>query len=233
MIAADQSAEKSHVEREIANATDAPARPHVLRVDFSERAATLLELAQKSADFEYEWNASMSVIIASMAVSSSSARRTRILRCRSPMADSFRKPQLLLEALIGRSFSSGPKPATMPKVHPHSLKGAIVSLAVMWRLPVLLARDPEDSLRILRFLANQLLHSDSGILQRHDRKPKRFASRKLYMLQGLPGVGPALANRLLVQFGSIEAVVAANEDTLTQVPGIGRKKARRIRDLVS
>jgi DNA excision repair protein ERCC-4 len=103
----------------------------------------------------------------------------------------------------------------------------------MWRLPVLLARDPEDSLQILRFLAHQLLHSDSGILQRHDRKPKRLASRKLYMLQGLPGVGPVLANRLLVQFGSIEAVVAANEDTLTQVPGIGRKKAGRIRELVS
>jgi len=29
----------------------------------------------------------------------------------------------------------------------------MVSLAVMWRLPVLCARDPEDSFRILRFLA--------------------------------------------------------------------------------
>ena len=37
----------------------------------------------------------------------------------------------------------------MPDIHPHALKGAIVSLAVMWRLPVLHARDPEDALRIL------------------------------------------------------------------------------------
>ena len=62
--------------------------------------------------------------------------------------------------------------------------------------PVVWARDPEDSLRILRFLADQLGTSDDG-LKRYDRKPKRLASRKLYMLQGLPGVGPALAHRLL------------------------------------
>jgi ERCC4-type nuclease len=72
----------------------------------------------------------------------------------------------------------------MPQIHPHALKGAITSLAVMWRLPVLLARDPEDSLTILRFLANQLCRSNGG-LKRYDRKPKRLASRKLYVLQGL------------------------------------------------
>jgi ERCC4-type nuclease len=41
-----------------------------------------------------------------------------------------------------------------------------------------------------------------------------------------------LANRLLVQFGSIQAIVAANEEALIKVPGVGRKKAARIRELV-
>ena len=36
----------------------------------------------------------------------------------------------------------------------------------------------------------------------------------------------------LLQFGSIERVVAADEDTLTEVRGVGRKKAARIRELV-
>src|SRR6266508_2687183 len=74
--------------------------------------------------------------------------------------------------------------------------------------------------------------SDPAALKRYDCKPKRLASRKLYVLQGLPGVGPALANRLLVQFGSIQAIVAANEEALIKVPGVGRKKAARIRELV-
>jgi ERCC4-type nuclease len=120
----------------------------------------------------------------------------------------------------------------MPNVHPHALKGAIVSLAVMWRLPVIHSHDPEDSLRILRFLAQQLSRTDHAILRRYDRKPKRLTSRKLYMLQGLPGVGPALANRLLLQFGSVERVITADQSLLMEVRGIGAKKAQRIRNLV-
>ena len=108
----------------------------------------------------------------------------------------------------------GPRPARMPDVHPHALKGAMVSLAVTWRLPVLCARDPEDSLRILRFLADQLGTSDDGVLKRYDRKPKRLASRKLYILQGLPSVGPALAHRLLLEFGCVERVLTADEEAL-------------------
>ena len=53
------------------------------------------------------------------------------------------------------------------------------------------------------------------------------------MLQGLPGVGPALATRLLNQFGSVERVVTADVETLLQVRGLGPKKAARIRELVS
>ncbi len=126
----------------------------------------------------------------------------------------------------------GPKPAQMPGVHPHALKGALISLGAMWRLPVVHARDPEESLLILRFLAQQA-RSAGGILKRDDRKPKRLASRRLYVLQGLPGVGPALAVRLLAHFGSVERVIAADAAALRQVRGVGRTKALRIRELVS
>ncbi len=98
--------------------------------------------------------------------------------------------------------------------------------------PVLCARDPEASLRILRFLADQLGTSDHGVLKRYDRRPKRRASRKLYMLQGLPGVGPALAHRLLLEFGCVERVVTADEEALMRVRGVGREKAARIRDVM-
>lgn len=126
-----------------------------------------------------------------------------------------------------------PTPAQMPDVHAHALKGAMRSLAVMWRLPVIHARNPEDSLRILRLIARQLARTNLGVLQRYDRNPKRLASRKPYMLQGLPGVGPALANRLLVHFGSVEGVITADQGMLVQVRGIGPKKGQRIRNVVS
>ena len=233
MIAPDQSADSRKVERETAHATDAPARRYVLRVDYSERHATLLDLARTCVDFDvrldrldvgdYCIDGRVVIERKTYADFAMSLADGRLFPQAAALARSPHRPVVLLE---------GPKPAKMPDVHPHALKGAMVSLAVMWRLPVLHARDPEDSLRVLRFIAHQLGHLHPGTLQRYDRKPKRFASRKLYVLQGLPGIGPALASRLLLQFGSIERVVAADEDTLIRVRGVGRKKAARIRELV-
>jgi len=61
---------------------------------------------------------------------------------------------------------------------------------------------------------------------------KRVASRQIFALQGLPGVGPVLAMRLLHHLGSVERVVTADVETLSQVRGVGQKKAARIRELV-
>ena len=98
----------------------------------------------------------------------------------------------------------GKASSTDPRVHPHSVEGALASIAVMWRLPILHSADAEASCRLLRFLAEQTRESGETPLTRYDRKPKRPATRRLFVLQGLPGVGPALAQRLLAQLGSVE-----------------------------
>ena len=103
----------------------------------------------------------------------------------------------------------------------------------MWRLPVLHSLDTEHSARILQCLANQVSKPHLHILRRVDRKPKRLASRRLFLLQGLPGVGPALAHRLMAQLGTVEGVITAGAASLSQVRGIGPKKAARIRELVA
>jgi len=231
-LAVDGNAESDVVRQVVADATR--PRRYLLRVDFSERHAALLDLAWDCGDFEIQMERLAigdycidgGVIIErkTYADFASSLADGRLFPQAAALARSPHRPIVLLE---------GPRAPQMPDVHPHALKGAMVSLAVMWRLPVIHARDPGDSLRILRFLAQQLASTDPGILQRYDRKPKRLASRKLYMLQGLPGVGPALANRLLRQFGSVEHVITADQSLLMQVRGIGPTKAQRIRKLVS
>ena len=229
---ADRNAQGGLVRQGAADATEGTR--HRLRVDFSERHAALVALARECGDFDIEmerlaigdYYVDDGVVIErkTYADFATSLADGRLFPQAAALARSPHRPIVLLE---------GPKPRHMPDVHPHALKGAIVSLAVMWRLPVIHARDPEDSLRILRFLAQQLARTDSGVLQRYDRKPKRLTSRKLYMLQGLPGVGPALANRLLLHFGSVEHVITADRSLLVQVRGIGPRKAQRIRNVVS
>ncbi|MBU4312722.1 MAG: hypothetical protein KJ706_08400 [Candidatus Omnitrophica bacterium] len=52
-------------------------------------------------------------------------------------------------------------------------------------------------------------------------------------MQGLPGVGPKLAIQLLDHFGTVEKVITASEKELLQIRGLGKIKAKRIRQIVS
>lgn len=212
---------------------DMSGQIHQLSVDHSERHSALLEAARRSGVFDVRMvrlNAGDYLIDDEVLVE----RKTigdfiaslvdgRLFPQTSGLAHSGYRSLLMIE---------GPKPASMPDVHPYAVEGAIVSLAAMWRLPVLHSSEPEHSLLILRLLADQMTRSHQPALRRFDRKPKRHVSRRLFVLQGLPGVGPTLASRLLDRFGSIERVVSADVPALAEVRGIGPKKAALIRELV-
>src|SRR5437773_1055077 len=143
-------------------------RRYQLRVDLSERNAAVLHLARECEDFDvqmvhlpigdYFIDSGVVIERKTYADFATSLVDGRLFPQAAALARSPHRPVVLLE---------GPKPLRMPDVHPHALKGAIVSLAVMWRLPVLHARDPEDALRIMRFLAQQVRDSEQRILRRY------------------------------------------------------------------
>jgi Fanconi anemia group M protein len=54
-----------------------------------------------------------------------------------------------------------------------------------------------------------------------------------FIVESLPFVGPKLAKQLLTHFGSVESVFTASERDLARVEGIGPKKAKEIRKVVS
>ncbi len=210
-----------------------PDLMHQLSVDHSERHSALLDAVLRSGTFDVrmvrlasgDYLIGNEVLIERKTVGDFVASLVdgRLFPQAARLAHSCYRSLLLIE---------GPTRASIPDVHPHAIEGALVSLAAMWRLPVLHSTAPEHSLLMLRFLADQVGRPQHQILRRFDRKPKRLASRRLFLLQGLPGVGPALAHRLLCHFGSVERILSVDAATLAEVRGIGAKKAARIRELL-
>ncbi len=206
---------------------------HRVQADHSERDAPLLELLRQAGDFDVrmarftvgDYLINNDVLI----------ERKTIADFAASLVDGRLFPQaarLVRDGHRTLMLIEGPPGASMPDVHPHAVQGALVSLAAMWRLPVLHTLDANDSLRVMRFLAAQVSNRREAVVCRYGRKPKRLATRRLFLLQSLPGVGPALAARLLTQLGSVRRVVTADVDQLRQVRGVGPKKATRILELV-
>jgi len=106
--------------------------------------------------------------------------------------------------------------------------GALATLAVVFGLPVLFADTPADSAQWILTAARQLAARNEQAYARPGWRPKGKRARQIFVLQGLPGVGRARAEALLDRFGSVRAVLAADEKALLEVPGIGLKTARKI-----
>lgn len=110
-----------------------------------------------------------------------------------------------------------------------AIQGALISVSVILGIPVLRSRDAEESARLMLYASRQLRSVISGAVARPGYRPKSKLRTQLHILQGLPAVGPVRAARLLDKYGSVEAVLTADREDLTLVPGIGKVAAERIR----
>jgi ERCC4-type nuclease len=113
-----------------------------------------------------------------------------------------------------------------------ALQGALITTSLILGIPVLRSLNPGETAQLIIFAARQLKFAAAGGLSRPGYRPKGKRKRQLYILQSLPGVGPARATRLLDHFGSVQKVLNASVERITGVEGIGPETARGIHQLV-
>ena len=111
---------------------------------------------------------------------------------------------------------------------PESIRGVILSLQVIWCIPVLFSKSKEETCQIFRFIGEQDLNQTNSLKLRHGYRPKKLITRQLYILQGFPKIGPLIAKRMLAHFGSVRNVMAADRGAFMKVEGIGKSMADEI-----
>ena len=139
----------------------------------------------------------------------------RLFRQAIRLARSSPRPLILVEGQ-GPNFS-----------HP-AARGALVTVAAVFGVPVLFSRDPRDSALWILTAARQYAARRENAIARPGWRPRGKRARQIFVLQGLPGIGPVRGARLLDRFGTVRAVLSADEQSLSEVHGIGRKTAQRI-----
>jgi DNA excision repair protein ERCC-4 len=115
---------------------------------------------------------------------------------------------------------------------PLAIKGALLSTQAIWYVPVIFSGSKEETRDILIMLGRQEESSLDVVPLRGGYRPKRLKSRQLYIIQGMPQVGPTLARRLLEHFGSVAKIMNAPSSELMRVEGIGQVSAEAIRTLL-
>jgi len=122
------------------------------------------------------------------------------------------QPFIILEGNLGDTYSA---------IDPESIAGAISALLLFYGI----ALAPSPSIEATtRLIGRMLKHATEGLgyeIPLRPNKPKYDSGMALFLVEGLPSVGPAMARKLLDYFGSPSKIFSANAGELRKVKGVG------------
>jgi len=137
------------------------------------------------------------------------------------MRESYPRSLVVIEGYMGilRKFR---------RISPESLNGALFALAQNG-VPLVPTIDYKDTAVFLVIASKQLAKATKAPpLIRHRAKTETIAERQLFLVAGLPHVGPVLAGSLLQFFRTPRRIFEASEEELMAVRDIGPKTAEDI-----
>ncbi len=135
------------------------------------------------------------------------------------LSQNYRKPVMIIE---------GEGVYEKRNIDKKAVSGALASIATDFRMPVLTAKNGEETGQLLSSLISRSGKEKKEHSTRKDKSSMSDRDTKKFILEGLPNVSGTLADRLLEYFGSVRAVFEADKEELQKVKGIGPSTAERI-----
>jgi Fanconi anemia group M protein len=90
------------------------------------------------------------------------------------------------------------------------------------------SKDKDDTISIIKNIWLRMMETGMKTVIRYKPRLVSDDDYKLFIIQGLPNIGPRLADRLLKKFRTVRKVFTSNMYDLKDVEGIGERKAREI-----
>lgn len=155
----------------------------------------------------------------------SSVYDSRIFYQAAGLAATYSKPYLLIE---GDSTEVGKMARNI-----RSYYGAIANVTLAYGLRLLhTANTKETATAIAELLNHARARPVVRIAREGPPRPKSVSQQQIFLVSALPGIGAKLAQKLLLKYGSPRRVMSLSAGELSMTPGIGWKRAEKIKTLL-
>jgi len=143
----------------------------------------------------------------------------------SALRSTYRRPVLIIE---------GEQLTGLRAVNPASIYGALASIAIRLRIPILWTRNAEETANVLYRIAHLEQVDSKKILRTRLPDTKGTDAETLeYILSGFPGIDTVISRAILTELGTLERAFTADQNELMKVRGVGPKTASRVRHLLT
>ena len=139
------------------------------------------------------------------------------------MSVSCVKPVLILE---------GSDLYSQRDIHPNAIRGVLAAIGINFGVTLFFTATPQETAELLMVLARREV--DEGNQERGSPLKRIYqgnSEAQEAIIAAFPDIGLKHARSLLNAFGSVQAVIQAEQKELIQIAGIGAKKAERIYEL--
>lgn len=120
--------------------------------------------------------------------------------------------------------------STRSAITEDSLQGALSYLSVIENVSLISTKSVAQTASMLLTMQRHAVEGLGYEIPLRGAKPKDRKPQAQFLVEGLPGIGPAAAKKLLTHFGSAIAVFTATPEQLKAVPGIGPKTIASMRE---
>jgi len=123
----------------------------------------------------------------------------------------YKKYFLIIEGNSGELYNN-------EIIHENAIRGFLLAISLDYQVPIILAKDEEDTANYLSLLAKKSPKEASL------RASKIFLTEKerlQFILEGFPNIGPVTARKLLDNFNSLKNIANASQEDLEKL--IGKK----------
>ncbi|MFN8484783.1 MAG: ERCC4 domain-containing protein [Anaerolineae bacterium] len=148
----------------------------------------------------------------------------RLFRQVAAMQRDYDRVVLIVEGNLSLYYTALP---------PDIVRSAIAFLSVTRGVSVVQTPNAEETAALLRVMSRQAHKGRDHEVSFRVGKPRPADPSVVYLVEGLPGIGPRRARQLLECFGTPANIMRASREELMQAPGIGPKRAQQIWDALN
>ncbi len=120
------------------------------------------------------------------------------------------------------------------RLHPNAIRGALAAIVVDLGIPVIQTKTAKETAELLITIARREQElKERGVTLHTGKTKKSLKEQQEYIVSAISNIGPVIARNLLKHFKTIENIVNASEEELMEVPKVGKKTARKIKEILT